>query len=301
MSHAVGKDWALLGQGRTLTRPGAAGREVKAQAPLSAHILRVASQERQQDEPVTQWRSRLPPGSLPCYSSNTRLAPGWLWVWECQLLSTRWPWAVRCFSFLCWDKGSPGYGKWSWGTVSSPPTQSQLPEASETVVLIAAPHPLKNFRSCRVKIIPRETLMIWFNYVGDWRSLTHGENLGILKEIITAWPSNGVLETLLCSGYHIGVVNSLKLYFLQESFFLSENKSICSKNVMSSWYSWYPKRGCLTKWRAGLHRFESVFCPFLAFTWFLFLSVYLSVKWGCNRAYLIGSFGGINEFTFLKL
>ena len=47
MSHAVGKDWALLGQGRTLTRPGAAGREVKAQAPLSAHILRVAFQERQ--------------------------------------------------------------------------------------------------------------------------------------------------------------------------------------------------------------------------------------------------------------
>lgn len=55
MSHAVGKDWALLGQGRTLTRPGAAGREVKAQAPLSAHILRVASQERQQDEPPPHW------------------------------------------------------------------------------------------------------------------------------------------------------------------------------------------------------------------------------------------------------
>ena len=88
-----------------------------------------------------------------------------------------------------------------------------------------------------MKIIPRETVMIWFNYVGDWRSLTHGENLGIPKEIITAWPSNGVLETLLYSGYHIGVVNSLKLYFLQGSLFLSENKSICSKNMMSSCHS----------------------------------------------------------------
>lgn len=47
-------------------------------------------------------------------------------------------------------------------------------------------------------------------------------------------------------------------------------------------------------------KLESVFCPFLAFTCSL-PPGYLSVKWGCNSAYLIGLFGGINEFAFIKL
>lgn len=122
------KEWALLGQGRTLTGPGWLERGEGVSSPsrcmAPGGLSRVPDL---QAEPMTQYRNPLPTGSSPCLVLTWKQSRQWcswplagLGGWKCQLFSTRGPQAMRRFQLPLPEQGSAGYRKWSSGVHCHP-------------------------------------------------------------------------------------------------------------------------------------------------------------------------------------